>query len=131
VGDFLKSLGGKIATGAISLAVVAIAFAWWQTDPVTRQHILTDSGRLLGWSLLVLIAPWAAFALVGWVARQQKNAAGAALVISITLIEAAALAWLFGWSIRGATEWVLYLAAILIGGVYNLFICDWIAEMAE
>ena len=131
MGDFLKSLGGKIATGAISLAVVAAGLAWWQTDPATRQHILTDSGRLLGWSLLVLIAPWAGFAVVGWVSRMQSNGAGAALVILITAIEAVVLAWMFGWSIQGATEWVLYVAAVLVAGVYNLLTCDWIAELTE
>ena len=49
----------------------------------------------------------------------------------ITAAEATTLAWMFGWKITGATEWVLYLAAVLICGVYNLFICDWIAELAE
>ena len=131
MGEFLKSLGGKIASGAIALAVVAAGFAWYSTDPATRQHILTDSGRLLGWTMLVLILPWAAFAVIGWVNRRQSNAAGATLVLVITVAESAVLAWMFGWSIRGATEWVLYIAAILIAGVYNLFICDWIAEMAE
>jgi hypothetical protein len=131
VGDFLKSLGGKIASGAIALAVVSAAFAWYSTEPATRQHILTDTGRLLGWLMLVLILPWAAFAVIGWVNRLQSNAAGATLVVVITAIESAVLAWMFGWSIQGATEWVLLAAAILIAGVYNLFICDWIAEMAE
>jgi prepilin signal peptidase PulO-like enzyme (type II secretory pathway) len=131
VGDFLKSLGGKIATGAISLAVVSAGLAWWQTEPATRDHILSVSGRLLGWFVLVLILPWASFAAVGWVSRQQSNAAGAALVMVITVAEAAVLAWMFSWSIAGATEWVLYTAAVLVCGVYNLFICDWIAEMAE
>ena len=131
MGDFLKSLGGKIATGAISLAVVSAGLAWWQTDPATRQHILTDSGGLLGWLLLVLISPWAAFPVVGWVSRLQSNAAGAVLVIAITIAESVVLAWMFGWSVQGATEWVLYTAAVLIAGVYNLLSCDWIAELTE
>jgi hypothetical protein len=131
VGDFLKSLGGKIATGAISLAVVSAAVAWWETDPLTRQHILTISGRLIGWFVLVLAVPWAGFALIGWVARRQSNAAGAALVLVFTVAESVTLAWMFAWSIRGATEWVLFLAAVLICGVYNLFSCDFIAEKVE
>ena len=131
MGDFLKSLGGKIATGVISLAVVAAGLAWWQTAPATKQHILTDTGRLLGWLLLVLIGPWASFPVVGWVSRLQSNAAGAVLVIVMTAAEAAVLAWMFGWSIQGATEWVLYVAAVLICGVYNLLVCDWIAELGE
>ena len=131
MGDFLKSLGGKIATGAISLAVVAAGLAWWQTEPATKQHILTESGRLLGWLLLVLIGPWACYPLIGWVSRLESNAAGAVLVLALTAAEAIVLAWMFGWSIQGGTEWVLYIAAVLISGVYNLFVCDWIAELGE
>ena len=43
-------------------------------------------------------------------------------------MEAAVLAWLFDWSIAGATAWVFYAAAVLVAGVYNLLTCDWIAE---
>jgi uncharacterized membrane protein YbhN (UPF0104 family) len=126
--DFLKSVGGKIATGAISLAVVAAGLAWYETDPETKHQILSVSGRLLGWAMLVLIVPWALFWLIAWVARRDSNPAGAALVLSITAVQAIVLAWMFGWSIHGATTWVLYVAAILIAGVYNVLSCDWIAE---
>jgi hypothetical protein len=126
--DFLKSLGGKIATGAISLAVVAAGLAWYETDPVTKHQILSVSGRLLGWVMLVLIVPWALFWLIAWVAKMDSNASGAVLVLAITAAQAIVLAWMFGWSIHGATTWVLYVAAILIAGVYNVLSCDWIAE---
>ena len=131
MGDFLKTLAGKIATGAISLAVVSAGLAWYETDPATKHQILSDIGRILGWLMLVLVAPWAGFALIGWVSRLQRNAAGAVLVLTITVAEAVVLAWMFGWSVKGATEWVLYIAAIFIGGVYNLFACDFIAEKIE
>jgi hypothetical protein len=126
--DFLKSLGGKIASGAVSLAVVSAGLAWYETDPATKHQILSVSGRLLGWMMLVLIVPWALFWLIAWVAKMDTNAAGAALVLTITAVQALVLAWMFGWSIHGATTWVLYVAAILIAAVYNLFTCDWIAE---
>jgi hypothetical protein len=58
----------------------------------------------------------------------DSNGAGAALVGGITLVEAGVLAWLFEWSIAGATAWVFYAAAVLLAGVYNLLACDWIAE---
>ncbi len=126
--DFLKSVGGKIATGAVSLAVVSAGVAWWQTEQATKDHILSVSGRLLGWFLLVLVVPWALFWLIAWVAKLDRNAAGAGLILSITAVQAVVLAWMFGWSIHGPTVWVLYVAAVLIAGVYNLFTCDWIAE---
>ncbi len=131
MGDFLKTLAGKIATAVLSLAIVAAGLAWYETPPATKHAILSDTGRLLGWLMLVLIVPWAGFALIGWVAKFQTNAAGAALVLLFAAIEAVLLAWMFGWSVHGATEWVLYAAAILFAGVYNLFACDFIAEKIE
>lgn len=131
MGDFLKTLAGKIATAALSLAVVGAGLAWYETDPVTKHLILSDTGRLLGWLMLVLLVPAAGFALIGWVAKLQTNAAGATLVLVFTVAEAVVLAWLFGWSVHTASEWVLYTAAILFAGVYNLFVCDWIAERLE
>jgi len=131
VGEFLKTLAGKIATAVLSLAIVAAGLAWYETDPATKHRVLSDTGRLIGWLMLVLIVPWAGFALVGWVAKFNTNAAGAVLVVVFTAAESTVLAWMFGWSISGATEWVLYTAAILFAGVYNLFACDWIAEKME
>jgi len=131
VGDFLKTLAGKIASGAVALAVVAAGLAWYETDPATKHHILSLSGRILGWFILMLVVPLASFPLIGWVGKLQSNRAGAALVLVLSIADAVLLAWLFGWSLQGATEWVLYAAAVLIAGVYNLFTCDWIAERME
>jgi hypothetical protein len=129
--DFLKTLIGKIATGLVALAVVAGGIAWWQTDPATRHDILSVSGRLFGWTLGVLVVPWVAFGLIAWVARFESNAAGAVLILALTLAEAAVLAWLFHWSLPNPTAWVLFISATLTAGVYNLLTCDWIAEKME
>ena len=129
--DFLKSIGGKIATGLVLLAVMVAGISWWQADPATRQAVLSTSGRLIAWTGVVLLLPWAGFWLIGWVARMQSNPAGAVLIVVLTGIESLLLAWLFQWSVHGPTLWTLYVAAVLISGVYNLFTCDWIAEKAE
>ncbi len=128
MGDFLKTLAGKIASGAVALAVVGAGLAWYETEPATKQQILSDSGRILGWFVLMLVLPWACFPLIGWVGRLESNPAGAGFILLVTIVDAVMLAWLFGWSLHGATEWVLFIAAVLIAGVYNLFTCDWIAE---
>jgi hypothetical protein len=126
--DFLKSVGGKIATGVVALAVIAGAVSWWQMEPATRHAIVSGAGKIAAWFGCVLLIPWASFSLIGRVARMDSNGAAAALVGAITLVEAAVLAWLFGWSVGGATAWVFYAAAVLLAGVYNLLACDWIAE---
>jgi FtsH-binding integral membrane protein len=126
--DFLKTIGGKIASGLVALAVIAVGISWWQMDPATRHMLATGAGRIVSWFGVVLVVPWASFFVIGWVARRETNSAGAALVIAYTALEAVLLGWLFGWSVHGPTAITFFSAATLIAGVYNLFTCDWIAE---
>ena len=128
--DFLKGVAGKVVTGLVALAVIATAISWWQMDESTRAALLRGAGRVFGWLGIVLVVPWASFFLIGRVARLESNGAGAALVLAITVLEAAVLAWLFDWSVSGAAPWVFFATATLFAGVYNLFACDWIAEKA-
>src|SRR3954469_11582127 len=128
--DFLKGVAGKVVTGLVALAVIATAISWWQMEPQTRATLLTGTGRIVAWLGLVLAVPFASFFVIGKVARLDSNAAGAVLVLLLTAAEAATLAWLFDWAVRGAAPWVFFAAATLLAGVYNLFACDWIAEKA-
>jgi hypothetical protein len=128
--DFLRSVGGKVVAGVVAVVVVAAAISWFQTDAATRHTIIAGAGKIASWFGVVLLVPWASFFLIGRVARLENNPAGAALVLGYTAIEATVLAWLFGWSVGGATAWVFYAAAVLLAGVYNLLACDWIAEKA-
>ena len=126
--DFLKTVAGKVITGAVALAVVAAAISWWRMDPQTRQMLLTGTGRIVSWLGIVLIVPWATFFVISRVARLDSNAAGAVLVGAYTLIEVLVLAWLFEWRSPGPTAWTLLLVGALFAAVYNLLTCDWIAE---
>jgi hypothetical protein len=126
--EFLKTIGGKIITGLVALAVIAGAISWYEMDPGTRHQIVAGTGRILGWLGVVIVVPWATFFIIGSVARLESNLAGALLVLGYTLMEAVLLAWLFSWGIRGATAVTFFCAGVLIAGAYNLFACDWIAE---
>jgi FtsH-binding integral membrane protein len=126
--EFLKTIGGKIITGLVALAIIAGAISWYEMDPGTRHQIVAGTGRILGWLGVVIVVPWATFFIIGSVARRESNLAGALLVLGYTLIEAVLLAWLFSWGVRGATAVTFFGAGVLIAGAYNLFACDWIAE---
>ena len=126
--DFLKSVAGKIITGAVALAVIAAAISWWSMDPAARQTLLSGTGRIVSWLGIVLVVPWATFFLIGKVAKLESNAAGAILVGAYTLIEVLILAWLFEWRIPGPTAWTFLCVGALFAAVYNLLTCDWIAE---
>jgi len=126
--DLLKTVTGKVVGGATVLAVVAGGISWWHMDDATRQMLLSGAGRIVAWISIVLTLPWVTFFVIGRVARLESNLAGDVLLLGYTLIELALLAWLFDWSIAGATAWTFVAAGGLLAAVYNLFTCDWIAE---
>jgi len=126
--EFLKTVTGKVIAGFVALAVIAGGISWWQMDPDTRHMLVSGTGKIIGWLLLVLIVPWATFFVIGRVGKMESNLAGAVLVASYTLTETLLLAWLFHWSIPGATAWTFLIVGALFAGAYNLFTCDWIAE---
>src|SRR6266508_996631 len=129
--DFLKTITGKVIAGFVALAVIAGGISWWQMDHATRHMLMAGTGKIIGWILLVLFVPWASFFVIGRVAKLESNLAGAALVAAYTLIETLVLAWLFHWSIPGATAWTFLIVGALFAAAYNLFTCDWIAEKIE
>lgn len=128
--ELLKTVTGKVVTGAVALAVVAGGISWWQMDDPTRQALLDGTGKIISWLGVVLLAPWATFFATTWVAKKESNAAGALLVGAYTVVEAVLLAWLFQFNIHGATAWTFLVAGTLFAGVYNLLVCDWIADKA-
>jgi hypothetical protein len=126
--DLLKTVTGKVVAGAVALAVIAGGISWWRMDEATRQMLLSGSGKIVSWLLVVLFAPWATFFLTTWVAKRESNAAGAALVAAYTIFEALLLALLFHWNVPGATAWTFLVVGALFAAVYNLLVCDWLAE---
>src|SRR4051812_18517174 len=126
--ELLKSVTGKVISGAVALTVVAGGISWWRMDEPTRQMLLGGTGKIVAWLGVVLIAPWVTFFIIGRVGRAESNVAGAVLVLAYTIIETALLGWLFGWSMPGPTAWTFFAVAALFAAAYNLFTCDWIAE---
>jgi FtsH-binding integral membrane protein len=126
--EWIKTITGRIVTGGIALAAVAGGISWWQMDPATREAVVDNTARGAAWFVLVLMIPWLMFWLVSRVAQFDSNAAGAALVAGLTLLEAVALGALFGFTDHSPAGWGLFAAAVCVAGVYNVFTCDWIAE---
>jgi hypothetical protein len=126
--DFLKTVTGKVISGLVALGVVVCGVSWYFTAPATKQMLLAGTGKIFAWLGIVLVVPWLAFAVIGWVAKFERNSAGAALVAVLTIGEMVFLAWLFSWTLGSATAWSFFVLGGLIAALYNLFTCDWIAE---
>jgi hypothetical protein len=126
--EFFKSVTGKVVSGLVALGVIAAGISWWQMDPDTRQMLLTGTGRILAWFGIMLAFPWASFAIISRVAKLDSNLAGGILVGTYTVLETVLLALLFHFHLPGATAWTFLLLGGLVAAVYNLLICDWIAE---
>jgi len=129
--DFLKSVVGKLVTGAVILAVFAAGLAWYHMAPADRSSMAGGAGRIVGWIIGVTAVPWAIFFLIQRVARLDSNAASSVFILLLTLLEAAGLAWMFQFTIHGSAAWTFFAVGILLAGVYNLLACDWIAERFE
>ena len=129
--DFFKTVTGKVVGGLVSLAVVIAGISWWRMDPQTRQMLLSGTGRIASWLGVVLLFPWATFFIIAWVAKKNHNGAGAVLVAAYTLMESLLLGYLFHWSLGSTSAWTFFLVGVLLSAVYNLLICDWLAEKME
>ncbi len=126
--DFLKGIGGKVVGGVVLLGVVIAAIAFYQAGPEGRAVFFDASGKIVGWVLIVALAPWALFWLVVKVARAESNASAALLVGALTLAELLALWWMFDFGIGGPVAIAFFAAGALLAAVYNLLACDWIAD---
>ena len=129
--DFLKTVTGKVVGGIVGLVVIIAALSWWRMDVATRHMLLSGTGKIVSWFGIVIVAPWATFFVVSWVARMRSNRAGAAMVFAYTALEAILLAYLFNWRMPGATAWTFFTLGTLLAAVYNLLTCDWLAEKLE
>lgn len=126
--DFLKGIGGKVVGGVVLLGVVIAAIAFYQAGPEGRAVFFNASGKILGWSLIVILVPWALFWLVVKVARQESNNAAALLVVAISAAELLTLWWMFDFGVGGPVAITFFAVGGLLAAVYNLLTCDWIAD---
>ena len=126
--DVLKGIGGKVVGGVVILGVVVAGIAFYQAGPEGRAAFFDASGKIMGWLLIVVLAPWALFWLVVKVARRETNASAAALVAAITAAELLGLWWMFNFGIGGPITITFFVVGALLAAVYNLLVCDWIAD---
>ena len=122
-----KFVGGKVLTAIIFLAVAAAGY-WFYTHPEQLEQIWLVMRGVLLWLGLTLVLPWALFFVTGKVVAADSNAAGAALLVGLTAVDALFAFFLMDWSVSGTLTWMVLLLGFLCAGVYNFLVCDYQAE---
>lgn len=89
---------------------------WWQ--------------KILLWALVVAALPWLTPFLARWARARRSNAASTA-VLALYLAAALLLAGaLNGFRLAGLGDWLVLMAALVLGGAYTFWACERIAAEA-
>lgn len=123
----VKMVVSYVLAGAMLLAVIAAAVAYFDLPAAERAAMWHGIGRAALWAGLVLVLPWATYFVTTAVARGESNAAGVALVVGYTVVDGVVLFLLVGMP-AGAFLILAAIFGLLLALTYNLLTCDWIAE---
>jgi len=124
-------IGSKMVT-AIFVVAGAGAVIWFWKHPEHLETIWLTIKYVLAWMGCVLALPWATFFVTRWVISKDSNAAAGAMLAGYSLIDFIVAWWLIGsLSGIGSLSWAVLLLGILSAAVYNLKVCEHIAEQVE
>ena len=125
-----KYVGGKVLT-AILVVASAGGMYWFYQHPEHLAAVWSVLKGVLVWLGLVLVLPWTAFFVTGWVVRRESNLAGALLLAGLTVVDAIFAFYLADWQVHGALTWMVLLLGFLSAGVYNFLVCEFQAARFE
>ena len=125
--DFLKTITGKVVGGMVTLVVLTAGISWWRMDESTKDILLRNTGRIVSWFGIMLLAPWVTFFVISWVATKfsRSNLGGVACWYSVYTALEAALARLplpLSRCPLGTTAWTFFAVGTLLAAGYNLLI---------
>lgn len=125
---FAKRAISIVLGGVAALGVAAGAVSWYQLAPVERGRYAGAAGTGIGWIMAALLLPWATFFVSTWAGRASSNKAGVAVVAGYTILEAVGLWLTFGRPAIAGGVLLCGVVGVLAAAVYNLLVCDWIAD---
>lgn len=130
-GGMLSRLIERTIGWVILAALIGLGVLIWQMSPETRSAILSGIWRSTAWLLLALATPWAAALFIGRILSAGTNAAAAALLAGLSLVNIlTGVMLLTGWP-SGAWRWSAAVAALVGAGTYNFLVAQYLAERAE
>lgn len=125
-----KYVGGKVLAALLGVGAV-LSIIWFWNHPEQLQAIWAVLKGVLVWLGLVIVLPWAAFFVTGWVVKRESNLAAGVLLGALTAIDALFAFYLAGWQVEGALTWMVLLLGFLSAGAYNFLVCDFQAARFE
>lgn len=126
-----KYVGGKVLGAAIFVASALIVIWYWQLPPESKNAIWLALRNGLIWIAFAVTLPWALFFVPAKVLRMESNAASAVMLAGYLALDALMAFWMAGWHVSGVIAWGVLIVGLLAAGVYNLLVCEYLAERAE
>ncbi len=128
--SFSKYVGGKVISAVIGVGVIG-AGIWFWNHPEDLAAIWSSIKGAIAWIGFVLVLPWASFFIPVSVVKKESNALAAGMLFGYVVVDAIAAYWLAEWSFENSLTWFVAVIGILAAGVYNLLVCDFVAERVD
>lgn len=125
-----KYIGAKVLVTTCVLGSV-LAGIWFWRHPDDLRALWSVIRLTLAWLGFVTVLPWALFFLPPMVVKKESNALSGGMLIGYLLLDVLVAFWLAGWHVGSTLAWVVLIAGFLAAGVYNLVVCEYIAERTE
>ena len=63
--------------------------------------------------------------------KAESNLVSALALVGYLLVDVLLALWLAEWSVSGTLAWAVMVLGFLCAGVYNLVVCEFLADRAE
>lgn len=130
----LKWLAEHVAAKVLITACVLggiLAGIWFWRHPEDLRALWGVIRLTLTWLGFVAVMPWALFFVPPMIVKVESNAASAAMLMAYLVIDVLVALWLAGWSVGGTLGWVVLMVGFLAATVYNVLVCEFIADRSD
>lgn len=124
IGRLGEKVLGWVALGLLILAGYGI----YQLGPEGRGAILSATGRIVGWVVIVAVVPWFSRLVIRRLLEVGQNWVGLVLIACLTLVDVVAGLMLLGGWPTGFWGWLISFAAVGIAATYNYLVAEYVAE---
>jgi len=123
-------IGGKVITAILVVSGAGAVIYFWR-HPESLEAIWQTIKYAIVWMGFVAVLPWATFFITSWAVAKESNLAAGMVLAGYTLIDGLMALWLIGGLPGNVLAWGIIILGFLAAGVYNLKVCEYLAERAE